>query len=256
MTGAIDQMDLHTKTCIRPCHLHFFRRHVFVDCNDVLWVSLLVKNTISIRLVYSVLCTFVIAWVFWTEEFWATVFKIRSWKMSYCRSLTLELALAKLDKEFKSFKEEYMAPRAGEDVCTNEEDADKSATAFSPPELTSQPKKTTNSQVAKLPNPLRFQNHTLCRVWTITVSRNSHGVLCKSNKASGYDGRVHHRWRWWWRFLTRTCGCMLGSGKLPCSSHISQKTITHQLSQCELDITIMVQLNALRHIWIMCHLTL
>ena len=32
-----------------------------------------------------------------------------------------------------------MVARAGNDVCTNKEDADKSAMAFSPPKLTSQP---------------------------------------------------------------------------------------------------------------------
>ena len=53
--------------------------------------------------------------------------------MSHCRLLTLEQALAKLDEEFKLFEEKYMAPSAGDDVCTNKEDADKSAIWFSHP---------------------------------------------------------------------------------------------------------------------------
>ena len=47
----------------------------------------------------------------------------------------LEQALTKLDEEFKLFEKEYMAPRSGNDVCMNKEDADKSAVAFFQPEL-------------------------------------------------------------------------------------------------------------------------
>ena len=71
--------------------------------------------------------------------------------MIHCRSLTLEQVLAKFDEEFKSVEEEYMTPRIGDDVCTNEEDAGKSAMAFSLPKLTLQPinDKLTSDEVAK-----------------------------------------------------------------------------------------------------------
>ena len=38
-------------------------------------------------------------------------------------------------KSFKLFEEEYMAPRAGDDVCMNNEDDDKSSTTFSSPKV-------------------------------------------------------------------------------------------------------------------------
>ena len=48
----------------------------------------------------------------WTEEFWATVFKIRPQKMSHCWSLTLEWVLAKLDEEFKSLEGGIHGPQS------------------------------------------------------------------------------------------------------------------------------------------------
>ena len=75
-----------------------------------------------------------------------------------------------------------MAPRAGDDVCMNEEDADKSATAFSLPASTSQPinDELTSDEVAKFSTTISLlESHTLQ-----STSDNCHRILCESNEAS------------------------------------------------------------------------
>ena len=141
-----------------------------------------------------------------------------------------------------------MAPRAGDDVYTNEEDAEKSA--LSSPESTSQPinDELTSDEVAESSmtispsesHPSQISSDECLQevpLDSLQVERSFEDA----KEESIIDD-----------FLTRTCGCKLGNGKSPCSGHVSQKTITqmrnncHQMSRSELDFTIMAQLNALR----------
>ena len=83
-----------------------------------------------------------------------------------------------------------MAPRAGDDVCINEEDADKSATAFSLPASTSLPinNELTSDEVAEFSTTISLmESHTLQ-----SMNGNCHRILCESHEASRIRRRVHH----------------------------------------------------------------
>lgn len=115
-----------------------------------------------------------------------------------------------------------MPPQRCDDVCTN--DADKSATAFSPPKLTLQPinDELTSAKVSEFcttisplelhPSQTTSDDCLQELPWdSLQVERNF-----KDAKEESIISDV----------LTGTCGCKLGSGKSQCFGPISEKTIT------------------------------
>ena len=132
--GHTNNVGFHAKTRIRPC-LRFFGRLVFVDCNNFMRVSVFVTYTIGIRLVYSVL---------WSSDFLNWIISSYNFQDTPLEDEPLLIpnigaSVGKIGWRVWIVWGEIHAPRAGDDVCTNKEDADNSAMAFSPPKLTSQP---------------------------------------------------------------------------------------------------------------------